>query len=149
MKCQECNFHMHVTYIICHVVMYISLRNPGNAAIDMSYWWVTLCYICDSVMCVTSVIDVSSIHMNKTFNFYMTICRSNWSMILDKYICLVVSRFFPLFLVCFVLDLCCSLHNNLAQIYMSCVLIFGINTWNAYCFVSMVNYVYGKKLLCI
>ena len=37
---------------------------------------------------------------------------------------LVVSWLFPLFLVCFVLGLCWYLHNNLAQVYMSCVLTF-------------------------
>ena len=31
---------------------------------------------------------------------------------------------FPLFFVCFMLELCCYLHNNLAQVYMCCVLTF-------------------------
>ena len=95
----------------------------------MSVWWVPVCYVCDSVMYVTSTIDVSSTHMNKTFIFFMTVCRSDWSMILVINMFWVASWLFPLFLVCFVLDLCCYLHNNLAQVYMSCVLTFGINPW--------------------
>ena len=107
-------------------------QNPGNAATDMSEWWVTLCYVCDSVMYVTSVIDVSSTHMSKIFNFYMAVCRSNRSMILDMCIFFKVSWLFSLFLVCFVLDLCCYLHDNIAQVYMSCVLTFWHQSMNMY-----------------
>ena len=53
MNCQGCNFHMHVTYIICHLVMYSSLRIQAMQQYKyiivvsdfMLYMW--LSYVCN------------------------------------------------------------------------------------------------------
>ena len=104
MNCQECNFHMHVTYIICHVIMYNSLRiqamqqhNVRVVSDTLLYMW--LSYLCK--FCTWCVINSHEQNIQFFGHIYV----------------LMVSWLFPLFLVCFVLDLCCYLHNNLAQVF--------------------------------
>ena len=163
MNCQECNFHMHVTYITFVMLLCISVSesrqcNNSNVRVVsdcMLYMW--LSYVCN----LCNWCDINSHEQNIQF-WHDSLQEQLEHDFGHKYVfggemvfpiifrLFCAKWFFLLFLVCFVLDLCCYLHNNLAQVYMSCVLTFWHQSMKCIllCFHGKLWYQKGMPINC-